>query len=157
MRYNFGTERSPSRWFRSNFGIRERCHYHSMYFSHLGVFLISVKPLTTETAENKTTSKFCKTTVIMRTAYKGPKPQSVLLSVWHVKLFRSMTNFQASPPKQSSLRSKDRLPNHTVVLIAAGIERCQTVRFQFSKSYTKTRTASNSSAVLEVFCPYLAF
>ena len=28
-----------------------------MYFSHLGVFLISVKPLTTEITENKTTPK----------------------------------------------------------------------------------------------------
>ena len=29
-------------------------------FSHLGVFLISVKPLTTENTENKTTQKICK-------------------------------------------------------------------------------------------------
>ena len=33
-------------------------------FSHLGVFLISVKPLTTEITENKTTPKFCKLTVL---------------------------------------------------------------------------------------------
>ena len=32
-------------------------------FSHLGVFLISVKPLTTENTENKTTPKICKITV----------------------------------------------------------------------------------------------
>ena len=34
-----------------------------MCFSHLGVFLISVKPLTTENTENKTTPKICKITV----------------------------------------------------------------------------------------------
>ena len=34
-----------------------------MYFSHLGVFLISVKPMTTENTENKTTPKICKITV----------------------------------------------------------------------------------------------
>ena len=34
-----------------------------MYFPHLGVFLISVKPLTTENTENKTTPKICKITV----------------------------------------------------------------------------------------------
>ena len=34
-----------------------------MCFSHLGVFLISVKPLTTENTEIKTTPKFCKITV----------------------------------------------------------------------------------------------
>ena len=33
------------------------------FYSHLGVFLISVKPLTTEITENKTTPKFCKITV----------------------------------------------------------------------------------------------
>ena len=33
-----------------------------MCFSHLGVFLISVKPLTTENTENKTTPKICKIT-----------------------------------------------------------------------------------------------
>ena len=32
-------------------------------FSLLGVFLISVKPLTTEITENKTIPKFCKITV----------------------------------------------------------------------------------------------
>ena len=32
-------------------------------FSLLGVFLISVKPLTTENTENKTTPKICKITV----------------------------------------------------------------------------------------------
>ena len=36
-----------------------------MCFSHLGVFLISVKPLTTENTENKTTSKICKITVCL--------------------------------------------------------------------------------------------
>ena len=36
-----------------------------MYFSHFGVFLISVKPLTTENTENKTTPKICKTTVLV--------------------------------------------------------------------------------------------
>ena len=34
-----------------------------MCFSHLDVFLISVKPLTTENTENKTTPKICKITV----------------------------------------------------------------------------------------------
>ena len=35
-----------------------------MCFSHLGVFLISVKPLTTENTKNKTTPKICKITVM---------------------------------------------------------------------------------------------
>ena len=62
------------------------------------------------------------------------------------KFCRSLTNFQAYPGRQSSLRSKDRPPNHAVVLIAAGIERWQTVHFQLSKPDTKTRTANNSTA-----------
>ena len=60
---NFGGERSWSVRFRSNFGVRECCRCHSMYLSHLGVFLFSVKPLTTENTENKTTPKICKITV----------------------------------------------------------------------------------------------
>ena len=36
--------------------------------------------------------------------------------------FASMTNFQASPVKQISLKLKKRPPNHTVVCIAAGVE-----------------------------------
>ena len=46
-----------------------------MHFSHLGVFLISVKPLTTEITENKTTPKICKITVNAREqplAREGP-------------------------------------------------------------------------------------
>ena len=35
-----------------------------MYCFHLGVFLISVKPLSTEITENKTTLKVCKFTVV---------------------------------------------------------------------------------------------
>ena len=35
-----------------------------MCFSHLGVFLILVKPMTTEITENKTTPKICKLTVV---------------------------------------------------------------------------------------------
>ena len=50
--------------FSVNVGIRGCWRDHSMYFSHLGVFLISVKPLTTESTENKTTPKFCKITVL---------------------------------------------------------------------------------------------
>ena len=60
---NFGTERSPSVWFRLNIGVRGCCCDHSMHFSRLGVFLISVKPLTTENTKNKTTQKICKVTV----------------------------------------------------------------------------------------------
>ena len=63
MHLNFGTERSRSVWFRLNFGVCGCCRDHSMCFSHLGVFLISVKPLTTENTENKTGPKICKTTV----------------------------------------------------------------------------------------------
>ena len=40
-----------------------------MRFSHLGVFLILVKPLTTENAENKATPKICKITEL----YTGSK------------------------------------------------------------------------------------
>ena len=36
-----------------------------MYFSHLGVFLISIKPLTTENNENETTPKICQITVLV--------------------------------------------------------------------------------------------
>ena len=46
-----------------NFGIRGCGRDHSMCFSHLGVFLISVKPSTTENTENKTTPKICKITI----------------------------------------------------------------------------------------------
>ena len=35
----------------------------AMCFSHLGVFLMSVKPLTTENTKNKTLPKICKITV----------------------------------------------------------------------------------------------
>ena len=39
---NFGIERSRSVRFRLNFGVRGCCRDHSMFFFHLGVFLISV-------------------------------------------------------------------------------------------------------------------
>ena len=48
---------------RLNFGVRGCCRDRSMCFSHLGVFLISVKPFTTENTENKTIPKICKITV----------------------------------------------------------------------------------------------
>ena len=43
-----------------------------MCFAHLGVFLISVKPLTTENTENKTTPKICKITVSRRHTLTDP-------------------------------------------------------------------------------------
>ena len=82
--------------------------------------------------------------LIRKNAYMPPKPQGVLLPALHIKFSRSLTNFQASPARHSSLRSKDR--HGTVVQIAAGIERWQTVHFQLSKPDTKTRTAYNSIA-----------
>ena len=84
--------------------------------------------------------------VIRKYEYKAPKPQRVLLPALILKFSRSLTNFQASPGRQSSLRSKDRCPNHAVVWIAAGIERWQTVHFQLYKPDTRTRTAYNSTA-----------
>ena len=84
--------------------------------------------------------------VIRKNAHIAPKPQSILLSALHLKFSGSLTNFQASPARQSSLRSKDRRPNHVVVYIAAGIERWKTVHFQLSKPDTKTRSAYNSTA-----------
>ena len=63
---NFGSERSRSVGFRLNFGVRGYCRNRSMSFSHLGVFLISVKPLATEKTENKTTPKVCKITVVYK-------------------------------------------------------------------------------------------
>ena len=48
--------------------------------------------------------------VIRKNAYIAPKPQSVLLPALHLKFSRSLTNFQASQARQSSLRSKDRCP-----------------------------------------------
>ena len=84
--------------------------------------------------------------VIRKNAYKAPKPQSVLLLALLLKFSRSLTNFQAFPGRQSSLRSKDKPPNYAVVWVAAGIERWQTVHFQLSKPDTKTRTAYNSTA-----------
>ena len=59
------SERSRSFQFRLNFGVRECCCDLSLCFSNLGVFLISVKPLTTENTENKTTPKICKITVML--------------------------------------------------------------------------------------------
>ena len=58
----FGNEQSRSVWFR----VRGCGRDHSMYFSHLRVFLISVKPVTTENTENKTTPKFFKITVVWK-------------------------------------------------------------------------------------------
>ena len=49
-------------------------------FSHLGVFLISVKPLTTENTENKTTPKICKITVV--SWFEGPGPQRTIVKVF---------------------------------------------------------------------------
>ena len=63
MRQNFSDERSRSVRFSLNFGVGGCCRDHSMHFSYLGVFLVSVKPLATENAENKTTPKICKITV----------------------------------------------------------------------------------------------
>ena len=46
------------------FGVRGCCCDHSVKgFSHLGLFFISVKPLTTEHTKHKTTTKICKVTV----------------------------------------------------------------------------------------------
>ena len=42
-------------------------------FSHLGVFLISVKPMTTENTENKTTPKICKITVHCAAVFSSSK------------------------------------------------------------------------------------
>ena len=53
--------------------------------------------------------------VIRKNAYIAPKPQSVFLPALHLKFSRSLTNFQASPARQISLRSKDRRPNHAGV------------------------------------------
>ena len=51
--------------FSLNFGVREYCGDHSTDSSHLGVFLISVKPLSTKNTENKTSPKICKITVLL--------------------------------------------------------------------------------------------
>ena len=53
--------------------------------------------------------------VIKKNAYIAPKSERVYLPALHLKFSRSLTNFQASQARQSSLRSKDRYPNHTVV------------------------------------------
>ena len=52
---------------------------------------------------------------IRKNEYIAPKPQRLLFPALHLKFSRSLKNFQASPARQSSLRSKDRLPNHAVV------------------------------------------
>ena len=49
----------------------------SMYFSHLGVYLISVKPLTTENTENKTTPKISKITVSQTASQTRTTPVTV--------------------------------------------------------------------------------
>ena len=46
-----------------NFGVRRCSRECLMYFSHWGVFLNSVKPLTTENTEYETTPEICKITV----------------------------------------------------------------------------------------------
>ena len=58
----FGGERSRSVRCGLNVGVRGCCRDRSMCLSHFGVFFISVKPLTTENTENKTTPKICKIT-----------------------------------------------------------------------------------------------
>ena len=52
--------------------------------------------------------------VVRTNAYIAPKPQSVLLPALHLEFSRSLKNFQVSPARQSSLRLKDRRPNHVV-------------------------------------------
>ena len=69
----FGGERSRSVWCSLNFDVRGSCRDCSVCFSHLGVFLISVKPLTTENTENKTTPKICKITVLTFGTFSGPE------------------------------------------------------------------------------------
>ena len=53
--------------------------------------------------------------VIRKNACIAPKPQSVLLPALHLKFWRSLTNFQASPARQSSISSKDWCPDYAVV------------------------------------------
>ena len=71
-----------------------------MYFSHLGVFSISVKPLTTENTENKTTPKICKITLVHT---KWP-PSPVILCVelggkpkWLPWNFTNLNNVRTFP------------------------------------------------------------
>ena len=63
----------------------------------------------------KVCQKMSQREVIRKNAYIAPKPQGLLLPALHLKFSRSLTNFQASPARQSSHRSKDRCPNHAVV------------------------------------------
>ena len=140
--------------------LRKKQSYQSVFYQKKEAFLLittlpCLKVFVSLITKNKSKSswahwKVCQKSsqreVIRKNAYKAPKPQRVLLPALLLKFSRSLTNFQASPGRQSSLRSKDRYPNHAVVWIAAGIEHWQTVHFQLCKPDTRTRTAYNSTA-----------
>ena len=67
---NFSSERSRSVQFRLNFGARRCCRDRSMFFFFLlGVFLISVKRLTTENTKIKLHRKFVKFLHFVRGSY----------------------------------------------------------------------------------------
>ena len=70
-----------------------------MYFSHLGVFLISVKPSTTE---NNTTPKICKITVIHT------------MTTWCVPLLYAIVNTYKRGSTQATLRPRLRIEKNGV-------------------------------------------
>ena len=74
-----------------------------MCFSHLGIFLISVKPLTTENTENKTTPKICKITCVRwereRERRKWRHPSSAKIGNKFALSLAKNLHFRSSPPQ----------------------------------------------------------
>ena len=56
----------------------------------------------------KSWPKMSQKEVIRKNAYKAPKPQNVLLPAVYLKFSTSLTNFQASPARQSSTSDRNR-------------------------------------------------
>ena len=72
-----------------------------MCFSHLGVFLISAKPLTTENTESKTTPKIYKITVCLIPFRRRNSPNSALMNCGPLS-FTTVTG----KPKQANTSRK---------------------------------------------------
>ena len=89
--------------------------YYNLTVSESICFADHEKQIQKFVAYWKVCQKSSQREVIRKNAYKAPKPQGVWLPAFHLKFSRSLTNLKASPARQSSLRLKDRLPNHAAV------------------------------------------
>ena len=80
--------------------------YYNLTLSESICFADHEKQIQKFVAHQNVCQKSSQREVIGKNAYKAPKPQGVYLPAFHLKFSRSLTNFQASPARQSSLRLK---------------------------------------------------